>query len=334
MLRRFFALLLLLATVPAALVACGPQAPYTAVFYNKCNTDVSLTLYSAGSSLSPDALFAGCEDILDRAEAIFSRTDPTAELAAVNAATGDAVTLSPTLAGLLARALEGARVTGGAFDPTVGSLTALFDITGDTPLPDAAAVAAALATVGYEKITLDGLTLHRAPGTRLDMGAIAKGYLAAELVAYLSDAGVSGGVLSLGGNVATFGRKPDGSDFRVAVRSPFADGVATLGVLSVTGEGYVSTSGAYERFRVGPDGRIYHHIFDTATGYPADSDLTSVTVIDTDGARADMLSTALFVMGYEEAVRFLAAEGRAYEAVLVRADREIYATSGARFTPA
>lgn len=326
---RLLALFLLLALATVCLFGCGSE-PYQAVLYNKLNTDILITLYSAGDTKTEKELVAACGNLLDEAEATLSRTDAAAELARINADLSPTVTVSPALAEMLARSLSLAAATNGAFDPTAGALSDLYDITGSTPLPPAeGAIAAAHATVGYQTVALTGNTLTRTPGTVLDFGAVAKGYLAAELVAYLQAEGVSGGVLSLGGNVAVFGEKKNGDAFRVAIRAP--DG-GTAGTVTFTKTTYISTSGAYERYRVGNDGKLYHHIFDPATGRPAESGLAAVTVADEDGARADALSTALYVMGWDAAIAYWEACGRDFDMLLIAGDGEIYATPGMNFT--
>ncbi len=330
--KRLLALLLLLSACLACLPACGggSSEPYQAVLYDKLNTDIVLTLFSVGKTKTQEELVAACEDLLDEAEVILSRTMAEAELARVNADPAQTVTVSDTLAEMIALSLSFAQSTGGTFDPTAGVLSDLYDITGDAPLPPSEAdLAAALATVGYTNVTITGNTLTRTPGTLLDFGAIAKGYLAASLVAYLQAEEVDGGVLSLGGNVAVFGKRPDGRAFRVAIRHP--DGGAA-GLVELTGEHYVSTSGAYERYRVGADGKRYHHIFDPATGRPAESSLASVTVIDENGARADALSTALYVMGWDAAIAYWESQNRDFDMLLISEDGEIYATPNMNFS--
>ncbi len=324
LLACFLAVFLLLPLVSS----CAPP-PHSAVLYNKMNTDVLITLYSDGRDKTAEELIRSCEELLDEAEKTLSRTDLAAELARVNAAVEESVALSDALADMLRRSLSLATETGGAFDPTAGALSALYDITGDSPLPpDPAALDAAMTYVGYDALSLDGNILMRPAGTVLDFGAIAKGYVAARLVDHLVSEGVLGGVLSLGGNVAVFGEKSDGTLFRVGVRDP--DG-GYVGVLSLTGARFVSTSGAYERFRVGSDGKTYHHIFDTKTGKPAESDLLSVTVVDEDGARADALSTALYVMGYDAAIAFFEGAERNFDLILVREGGELFISPGLAF---
>ena len=107
-----------------------------------------------------------------------------------------------------------------------------------------------------------------------------------------------------------------------------------MGVLTIAGNAYISTSGAYERYRVDEAGNLYHHIFDMQTGRPAVSDLASVTVVASDGARADAWSTALFVAGYERSLQLWEQANGAFDMILIRENGEIYTTPGLSFTPA
>ena len=326
-----FLSLFCLACLLLSCVGCGGQT-YTQTFYDRCDTDVRITLYTDMAGAAVEECFAGCLQLLDEGETLFSRVDQAAELARLNESEEAVVALSPALAALLSRALSLAAETDGLFDPTAGILSDLYDIGGTSPLPQEDDVAAVLPLVGYQALSLDGTVLTRPVGAVLDLGAIAKGHLAEEMVDLLMDAGVAGGVLSLGGNIAVFGEKPDGSPFRVAIRDPHVVG-QTVGVVTLTETAYISTSGAYERYRVDEDGVVYHHIFDTRSGRPADSDLASVTVIAPDGARADALSTALFVAGYEQALAMWEAAERDFDMVLVKQDGSIFTTPRLAFTP-
>lgn len=248
------------------------------------------------------------------------------DLYAVNAAAPQGVEVSDETASLLSRALELAAMTDGAFDPTIGPVSSLWDISGTPRVPSAQELAEAVKLVGYTGVTLDGntVTLDRA-GMMLDFGGIGKGY-AADLAAEIYEKhGVQSALLNLGGNIFAYGQKADGSDFTIGLRDPYGEDTDYFALLPVSDTSLV-TSGVYERFFVS-DGVTYHHLFDPKTGYPADNGLVSVTVVCDSSTEADALSTALFVMGLEKGLEF--AQGLTeVEAAFVTADRKVYITDG------
>lgn len=188
--------------------------------------------------------------------------------------------------------------------------------------------------VALEK-TADGWTVTLLDGAQLDLGGIAKGYAADLLRAQLEKEGVTSATLDLGGDVFVMGRKTDGSDWRIAVKDP-ADTESYLGVVSAADK-FIVTSGVYERY-FEENGVRYHHILDPKTGCPAESGLVSVTVLCGNGAWADALSTACFVLGPDGALALrddLADQGTDFELILVTDDGRVLYTDGLAdaFTP-
>lgn len=160
--------------------------------------------------------------------------------------------------------------------------------------------------------------------TMLDLGAVAKGYAGDLIAAQMREAGVSSALLELSGNIHCVGTKPDGSLWTVAIQDPL-DPSSYVGTVKIADMAVV-TSGGYER-HFEQDGVRYHHIIDPKTGYPAESGLVSVTVVCESGTLADALSTALFVMGLDDAMAHYDAYGD-FEAIFVTQDDEVYITAG------
>ena len=238
---------------------------------------------------------------------------------------GSAV-LPAELAPLFTEAAALSQRTGGALDITVYPLVRLWGFTtGDYRVPTAAEIAEAKALCGMDRLTLKGDTVSLSPGAMLDLGAVAKGYAGREAAALLSSLDIDCAILSLGGNVQTYGTKPDGSDWQIALQDPFDEG-GTLGTLSLSGTMAAVTSGGYQR-NFTEEGKTYCHIMDPGTGCPAESGLASVTIVAEDGLLADGLSTALYVMGLEKAVEFWRENGD-FEAVFVTDTGDIYVTTG------
>ena len=267
------------------------------------DTVVSETLYTTGEDITADVITA----LKDVENNWISWTEEGSQIYEINQNAGSTTTVSDETAGYLKQVLDLSEASGGAMDPTMGKVIRLWDIDGENPhVPAEDDLKSLLADVGYDKVILNGNDVTMPEGVTLDLGAAGKG-IGCDAAKKILDADkdVSGMILNLGGSsVMSYGSKPDGSAWQVAVTDPRDTEGDYLGVVTLNGTEFLSTSGDYEKYFI-EDGIRYHHILDPSTGYPARSGLTSVTVVCDDGLDADGLSTACFVLGKDKAEELL-----------------------------
>ena len=289
------------------------------------NTFVDIKIYDSDDTTILDDAMAICKDYESR----FSRTIETSEIYELNHRTPDQQTfeLSDDTAELLENALHYCELSDGAFDITIEPVSSLWDFTsGEAVIPDESAISSAVQHVGYENLVLDGNTLtFLSPDTTLDLGAIAKGYIADQIKEHLEESGVKSAIINLGGNVLCVGAKPNGSPFKIGLQKPFAEASETFATVSIDDMSVV-TSGVYERhFEV--DGKNYHHILDPETGYPYDNGLISVTILSESSVDGDGLSTTCFSLGLEKGLELVNALDGVY-ACFIDENYNIYYSDG------
>ena len=280
------------------------QADMHAVYGGVVPEIASRKHVEAIAGLAREAL-ARAEETIYRLEDLWAVTDENSEIWALNHSGGAWVDLSQETADLLSQALELCALTDGALDLTAYSAVQAWGFTtGEYRVPSQEELDALIPRIDYTRLELDGDGLRaRLPeNMELDLGAVAKGYAGTYLAEQLRQAGVTSAILRLGGNIQAVGTRPDGNPWRVAIQDPDSQQEATLGVVEVSDQAVI-TSGGYQRY-FEEGGETYWHIMDPDTAAPARSGLTSVTVIGADGTVCDALSTALFVMGPEEAADF------------------------------
>ena len=274
--------------------------------------------------------FALCRDLEDK----LSRTRKDSDVSRINSAKGEWTGVSDDTIDVISKGLEYSELSGGDFDITIGGVTKLWDFhadADDAKLPDEKKLAEAVRHVDHRKVVIDGNRVRlEDPETEIDLGGIAKGYIGDRMTELLEQRGVVSATINLGGNVICIGGKTDEDDFVVGVETPFSDRTEITGKINARDKTLV-TSGVYER-RIEVDGRTYHHILDTKTGWPAETDLDAVTLIGGKGRSADMdaLSTTCLIKGSEEGKKLIdATEG--VEAVFVLSDGSIITTDAAAF---
>lgn len=265
------------------------------------NTFVTITLYDTDDT----SILDHCMDICKGYENLFSKTITTSEIYKLNHRPADrqTFTLSDDTAALIKKGLEYSERSDGAFDITIEPLSSLWDFTGENPvIPSAAEIEKELKKVSYQNLVLSGNTLtFLSPGTTIDLGGIAKGYIADRIRDYLVETGVKSAIINLGGNVLCIGRRPSGDPFKVGLQKPFATYRETFETVNVSDMSVV-VSGVYERHFI-VDGKNYHHILNPATGYPYDNGLVSVAVLSKDSVDGDVLSTTCFSLGLEKGLK-------------------------------
>lgn len=329
--KRFSILIL---TLCLCLTGCGKQTTEATAQIFAMDTVMEVAAYGEHAEQAVKYTEKRIEELENR----LSRTKADSLVSGLNR-DGSIRHLTYDYWNLIARAKEYRDATNGAFDITIAPVMDAWGFTGDSfRVPEQSELDTLLKKVNSDAIQMlgspsDSVTLGE--GQAIDLGGIAKGYTSDCVEAVFYDHEIENGKISLGGNVFVLGGKPDGSDWRVGIKDPRNEsGLAAI--LSLR-DAYAITSGGYERY-FEESGKTYHHIIDPSTGYPADSGLLSVTVVAADngpdwagagnGAMCDAFSTALFVMGEEQALDFWRNGGYDFDLVLVTEDGRVVITAG------
>lgn len=317
----------MMAAILLTLSGCAAeQKPVEASLF-AMNTYMTFTAYGENAQSALDE----STELIETAESLWSVTDQASEIHQANHSGGQPVSVSEETAALISFALEMAKQTNGALDPTIYPVLMAWGFTTNSKqVPSQQQIDTLLEQVDYTKIQLDGTTLTVPEGMQWDLGAVGKGYTADLVAEVLRKHGITSALISLGGNIHAIGSKPDGSDWRIGIRAPWESG--NLGILKIS-DAAVVTSGGYENYFEDDAGNVYWHILNPATGYPADSGVQSMLIVGPEGKRCDALSTALFVMGPEEAEAYWRKNG-GFEMLMVTDEHEILLTEGIarRFT--
>ena len=239
---------------------------------------------------------------IDRVDSLMSRHGDASELRRVNSTSGAPTPCSPDLRRVVERCLLWSRLSGGAYDATIGPLTDLWAFPEAEIPPAAPSITAARALVDHRQVDVgpEGVRLAR-PGMSLDLGGSAKGYAVDRAVAALIASGVGAGLVEAGGDIRFWGVKPDGRDWQFGIQHPRR--AQEYLVVEDVGLPALATSGDYEQtFEHG--GRRYHHLLDPSTGYPA-TRAVSASAWSESALDADILATAAFVMGPEKGIALI-----------------------------
>lgn len=324
---KIISLCLITASLLPYLYGCKtvPDAEYAERLIFAMDTEISIKIPI--SEPDADTILDSCERLIADIESSISKNASGSSVYLFNQSE-NGVEFDGTALSVLREALDVAGRTNGAFNPVLGSLSELWNVNERTVPPAAGEITNAAQFCDYTQVKIDGSFVSKPEkGYMLDLGGIGKGYALGKTVSYLRDK-IDYGIVSFGGNIGVIGKKPDGSEWKIAIKDPRdADSyIATYTLES----GFISVSGDYERY-FEYDGRRYHHILDTSTGYPSDSGVMSCAVYCSSAITGDALSTALFVMGRKKAEEFYSSSKYSFEAVISASDG-IYTTAGASYT--
>lgn len=327
---RIFYKLICIALCAAMLVpltGCGETRESQREVY-AMDTVMTLTAYGKNAN----AGLRAAESIILSMDNALDPELSTSTVYAINHAQGASTVVSGQIAKMISTAYTVYKQSEGALDLTLYPLVKRWGfIDGKYYVPTGEEIAEDLSRLCFDKLVLSSFPASGSYSVsipsygEMSFASVAKGCAADNAVEAMRQAGVTSGIISLGGNVQTLGLRPDGSEWRVAVQDP-ANTASYLGVVSV-GETAVVTSGGYQRYFTDSRGTTYQHIINPASGYPVTNTLQSVTIICPDGTLADCLSTAMYVLGESRAINYWRTYG-GFEMILVTKESKIICTKG------
>jgi thiamine biosynthesis lipoprotein len=304
--------------------SCRQQMPERTEYV--LGTICTINLFDQGS----DAIYTESFNRLKKLESILSANREDTNIAAINAAAGEApVKAAPETLSILRDALIFSDKTGGLFDPSIGPLVKAWNIGTDyAAIPKTDVLHRSMSLVNYHDIIIDDkneTVFLTKKGMKLDLGAIAKGYAADDIARLLKSKKIKKAIIDLGGNIYALGEKEPGKDWNIGIRDPETERGEPILSISVNNTSVV-TSGIYERF-FEANGKKYHHILDPRTGYPAENDLLSVTIVATSSMDADALSTSTFLLGADKGMSLIE-QTKNVDAIFINKKREVRLSSG------
>lgn len=323
--RKKISLILTLSFLILSLSGCSNKndtITKTGFFFD---TVITITLYDASAAEALDQCFVMAQHYED----LFSANKENSDIWKINHSNGTPVTVAPETIALLQKGIDYSAISNGSFDITVGRLSSLWDFSQNSrhDIPTEEERNIALASIDYRNIQIMGNTVTLLnPDIAIDLGGIAKGYIADAMKEYLLNNNVTSGLINLGGNVLCVGPKATNpSSYTIAIQKPFSEDGEASATIQVT-DASVVTSGIYQRY-FEDNGVIYHHILDLRNGYPCDNELASVTIISSRSVDCDALSTMVFLMGLNQGMEYIE-EMTDTEAVFIKKDGSILHTSG------
>ena len=291
-------------------------------------TAIKVTLYNGGSEEILDKVF----DRILEIENLVSINKENTELTNLNENAGiKSVKLSETSYDIIKKGIHYSQISQGGYDITIGPLVKLWSIgLPEAKVPNKDEIEETIKNIDYSKVTMNDETKEvflKDKNMMLDLGSIAKGYVADEVASMLKEENVDQAIIDLGGNIYALGLKNGDTNWKIGIQNPFDSRGQAVGVLEVSDKSVV-TSGIYERF-LEKDGVKYHHILNPKTGYPFESNIAGVSIVSDKSIDGDALSTLVFTKGVEEGLEFVESL-KNIDAIFITNDKQVYSTSGVK----
>ena len=321
--KKIRPLLIILCIITFLLPGCSRNSTPISKSDIYFDTIITITVYDDNHIVFLDECFS----IAEKYENLLSKTVETSDIYKINHSNQKPTVVDNETIYLLEKALEYAKITNGVIDPTILPLSDLWNFGENNTVPLSKDIASSLSYVGYENVIIDKETnsvILNHPNAGIDLGFIAKGYIADKMKEYLLSNGVESALINLGGNILTIGNKPDGSPYVLGIQEPFSDGQSSIPNVSIRDKSLV-TSGVYERYFY-EDDILYHHILDTKTGYPIDNNIWGVTILSDSSMEGDAYSTICLCLGLEDGMKLIE-KTEGLEAMFITNDMELHYSS-------
>ena len=321
--KKIRPLLIILCIITFLLPGCSRNSTPISKSDIYFDTIITITVYDDNHIVFLDECFS----IAEKYENLLSKTVETSDIYKINHSNQKPTVVDSETIYLLEKALEYAKITNGVIDPTILPLSDLWNFGENNTVPLSKDIASSLSYVGYENVIIDKETnsvILNHPNAGIDLGFIAKGYIADKMKEYLLSNGVESALINLGGNILTIGNKPDGSPYVLGIQEPFSDGHSSIPNVSIRDKSLV-TSGVYERYFY-EDDILYHHILDTKTGYPIDNNIWGVTILSDSSMEGDAYSTICLCLGLEDGMKLIE-KTEGLEALFITNDMELHYSS-------
>ncbi|MDR2600666.1 MAG: FAD:protein FMN transferase [Oscillospiraceae bacterium] len=326
--------ILIITAITIAISGCFEMSEENALGLTQFHLDTHCTIiiHGGGTRAEVTKLLDEAFEIIENFEKIFSITVQDSDVWRINHAGGEPVTVSEHTIMVIRTGIMFGELSDGLFDISIGRLSRLWRFGIDPYIPTLSEIDFAIETVDFRNIVIDGNTVQlKNPDTWIDLGAIAKGYIADQVGDFLREKDIVGAVINLGGDIVTVGTRLDEELWRVAVRDPKAGSDELIGVID-TKEAAIISSGLYERMFV-IDNRTYHHILDPRSGMPVITDLVSVTLVADNALVGEALSTTALLVGSEKAIEILEQTEGFRGGILILSDGKIIKVGDIRWLP-